>query len=257
MKNIIVETKNVTKARAMLHKMARVKGARMVLCFGASGTGKSHFARKIFAKYLWGYYRLETMETPRSFLQEVYRTLNFRVNGNEDVIKGNSATLAKEVIKLFQTAKKYNNDDSFILFVDEINLAIQHCKWQILELLRDFRDKGDAKIFMIGENDTKEKLRIYNAHFFNRFSGFCEFSTPSSKEIMQILVSTIEIGLDKKTAAEIVKEARGSLHHLESIVKGLEFVAEENNLESLSWEAAEKIIQDIKAENDFSTKKNS
>ena len=237
MKSILIETTNVKKANNMVRRMQMKKGADMTLIYGHPGTGKSHYAKKNFAPQGWGYYRIETMETPKSFLREIYRSLSYEYSGRENSIKGDGAAMAKAVIDLFQDVtyqrEQTNSGTPLIFVIDEINLAIQHRKWQIIELIRDFRDIADAKIIMIGEEDTKKRLEKYNSHFFNRCSNFCEFDIASKEDMITIISKTMEIQCDKEVAAMLVQRANGSLHHLEVLIKEMEQIAIMNGLNTI------------------------
>lgn len=237
MKNILIETDNVKKANSMLTKMESKKGADMTLIYGHPGTGKSHFAKKNFAQNGWGYYRIETMETPKSFLREIYRSLILEMTGTESVIRGDGSTLAKATIELFQDIsfqrERSQTQKPYIFFIDEINLAIQQRKWPIVELIRDFRDIANAKIIMIGEEDTKKRLERYNSHFFNRCSNFCEFDITGKIDMSNIIIRTMEVEADKEVIHLMLKKANGSLHHLEVLIKEFEQIAKQKNLSKL------------------------
>lgn len=249
MKSVFCETNNVRKAMMMLSKMTSKKGADMTLIYGYPGTGKSHLALKNFAQNGWGYYRIETMDTPKSFLREIYRSLHFELTGNESVLRGDGATLAKATIEMFQdiSYQRENQSDKkpYIFFIDEVNLAIQHRKWQILELIRDFRDIAGAKIVMIGEEDTKKRLERYNSHFFNRCSNFCEFEIPNNSDMSAIISKSMEIEYDKDVLAMMLKRASGSLHHLEVIIKEFESIARIKGIHRLSIKDIVRAANDI------------
>jgi len=238
MKNILCETENVRKANSMLNRMEGKKGADMTLIYGHPGTGKSHFAIKNFAQNGWGYHRLSTMETPKMFLREIYRSLILEMTGKESVIHVDSGTLARATIELFQEIsyqrERLQNKKPYIFFIDEINLAIQNRKWQIVELIRDFRDIANAKIIMIGEEDTKKRLERYNSHFFNRCSNFCEFDITSTNEMINILIRTMEVEAEKEAIYYIIKESKGSLHSLEAKIKDFELIAKRKNISKLT-----------------------
>ena len=237
MKSILYSTQNVRKAERVVNKMITKKGADMVLIYGNPGTGKSHYALKTFAKPGWGYYRIETMDTPRSFLLEMYRSLNYAITGNENTMKGNSVNIAKAVIAMFEEISfiRDNEKDAepYVFIIDEINLAIQHRKWQVLELIRDFRDIAGAKIIMIGEEDTKVRLEKYNAHFFNRCSNFCQFDILSKQDMLGIAFGAMEIKASKDVYTLMAERAKGSLHQLASIIQEFEVIAKQRNLDQL------------------------
>lgn len=237
MKNILYSTKNVKKANKVIAKMISKKGADLVLIYGVPGTGKSHYALKSFAQPGWGYYRIETMDTPRSFLLEMHRSLNYAITGNEGTVKGNSVTIAKTVISMFEEIAyirdQHLSQEPYVFIIDEINLAIQHRKWQILELIRDFRDIAGAKIIMIGEEDTKERLERYNSHFFNRCSNFCEFEVSPIQDMLGIILGTMEVKASKEVYTLMAERAKGSLHQLTSIIQEFEVIAKQNNIKQL------------------------
>lgn len=237
MKSILYTTQNVKKAEKVVKKMITKKGADMVLIYGTPGTGKSHYALKTFARPGWGYYRIETMDTPRSFLLELYRSLNFAISGKENTMKGNSVSIAKAVIAMFEEIAfirdRQEGEDPYVFIIDEVNLAIQHRKWQVMELIRDFRDIAGAKIIMIGEEDTKSRLEKYNAHFFNRCSNFCQFDIPTKQDMLGIILGSMETKASKEVYTLMVERAKGSLHQLASIIQEFEVIAKQRNTSTL------------------------
>ncbi len=237
MKSVLFETANVKRLQKVMKKMLTKKGADLILVYGYPGTGKSHFAKKSFAKPGWGYYRIETMDTARSFLAEVYRSLNYALTGNETTIKGTSSTLAKACIDLFGELSFLRDQspdiEPYVFIFDEVNLAIQHHKWQVLELIRDFRDIAGAKIMMIGEEDTKARLEKYNAHFFNRCSNFCQFEVPNLADMLGVAVSSMEVAASKDVYGMMANKAKGSLHQLESIIKEFEYIGKQKGITKL------------------------
>lgn len=227
MKSVLCETENVKKAYHMTKKMMTKKGADMVLIYGYPGTGKSHFALKNFAQHGWSYYRISTMDTAKSFLREIFRSLSFELHGGEINPKGDGATVAREVFSMFQdlTFLREKEGHPFAFVIDEVNLAIQNRKWQILELIRDFRDIAQAKVIMIGEEDTKDKIEKYNSHFFSRCSNFCKFDIVNSVEMHDIISRSTDVGIEKDVLTMICKQANGNLHDLECKIKDIEQIA--------------------------------
>ncbi len=243
MKNLLIETKNVVKANQIIKEICSRNGGDLVVFYGFTGTGKSQLALKNFPKNDWGYYRIETKESGRSFLREVYRTLNFILTGNDIIPRGYSSEIAKECIRLFEEInlrRSASGMPPFVFFIDEVNVAFKFRKWDIVELLRDFRDKAGAKIVMIGEEDTKKKIESYDSHFSGRITNYCPFDILTREDIISIIGKTMEVEADPEVYRRMIEEMRGNLHNLESYIKKFEILAKNENLGRITKEDIKK-----------------
>jgi Cdc6-like AAA superfamily ATPase len=226
----------VRKGQQLVNKLIAKKGADLALIYGSPGTGKSHFAKKVFVKHGWCYYRVKTMETPLSFLREIHRRLSIEMYGGEGWMSRKTSELLEQTIRLLQDIS-FNREykgNPFVLIVDEVNLLMHYKQIKIIEIIREFRDTGLAKVIMIGEEDTYDKIKKYNSHFYSRVSNAVDFRMPSKDEVMEIIVGSSDVKMDKNLITMLIAETKGNLHDLESKIKDVEVVAQTGKIEIVS-----------------------
>ncbi len=216
--NKLIPTTNTKEADKVLDGLKNKKGEGMVLLFGETGFGKSFYGLQKTFSAGWGYYRLHASDTARSFVQEIYVRMNKVINGSTELIRGNTPKIEKACIELF----RQNSD--YVLVIDEVNLAIQFRKWEIIEIIRDFKDEGGATIVMIGEHDTQEGLKGYNQHFFSRCE-FVEFKANTNEDIAGIIKNTTKIKFDAPIYAKIIKKAKGNLCIADAMIREFEQIS--------------------------------
>ena len=181
--NILVETENVKRANKMISELLsrpKTEQRGLGLIYGPPGYGKTRYAEKTAFSNNWGYLRINATYTPKSFLQAIYQRLNWLINSDESIISGFTSTLENLCIEMFQS------NPELVIMIDEINLMIMEKKWDVLEIIRDFIDKSFATIILVGEEDTKKRLKVYNPHYFDRCAFFYKFTKNTKTDLMNI-----------------------------------------------------------------------
>ncbi len=205
MKDVLVQTDNTKFADKLLHNVERQAEGSIVMIYGFPGTGKTFYVKRKTFSNGWIYQCITACEHLKTFLEEVYRRLNRHVHGSDAVIQGNTAKLQKACNELFQHP---NAADTVFVF-DEINLLIQFKKWQILEVIRQFRDIAGATIVLVGENDTRGRITAYNDHYFSRCK-FVEFKAITTGDLIRIVKARSELDIDDSVARFLVSnEVKG------------------------------------------------
>ena len=199
MKDVLVKTKNVVKADKMLANIEHRIGGSITMISGKAGVGKTYYVMKRTFSNGWKYYCINACEYTKTFLGEVYKRLNMHINGSEDVIAGSSAKLQAACNRLFEHPKA----KGLVFVFDEVNLLIQFRRHQILEVIRQFRDKAGANIIMVGEHDTRTKITDYNDHYFSRVQ-FLTFDDLSQADLIRVVQGRIEVEIDAEIASLIV-----------------------------------------------------
>ncbi len=229
MKNKLVPTANTREADRVLKNIHAKNASGLVLIYGETGFGKTYYGMLKTFRSGWGYYRFHAVDNAKSFLEEIYKRLNKAVNGSEEILKGNTAKLEKACIELFRQKPGYT------LVIDEVNLAIQFRKWEIIEIIRDFKDEGGATLIMIGEHDTKDGLKGYNPHFFSRCE-FVRFEANSNEDIAAVIKNTTSIEFDGEIYADIITRAGGNLHLANTMIREFEQIARRKKRKTLKME---------------------
>lgn len=230
MREKLVETRNVIIADNVMGNIDRKDSTGLVLIYGEPGTGKTYYTHKRTFSNGWIYSRMTATETAKSFLQQLYRRLNRVYTGSNEIIKGNSAKLETECIDMIKQLPDQ------VIVIDEVNLAAQFRKWEIIEVLRDFKDIADATIVMVGEHDTMDALKAYNPHFFNRCE-FVNFIRNTAADVAKIIKTRAEVEFSKDLYDEIILQTKGDLRKVEKLVKEIEIKAFDLGLNSIGKKA--------------------
>jgi hypothetical protein len=220
MKEVLVLTENVAKADKVINRLEMKDHPSLVLISGDPGMGKTYYTLRRTFSHGWMYYRLRATDTAKSFLQQVYLRQNKLLTGSNEIMRGSSATLENACIENFKSLQNVP------LVIDEMNFATMFRKWEILEILRDFRDDADATIVMVGEHDTRMALEAYNPHFFNRCE-FVQFSQNTPQDVALIIRNRSEITLDEAAYKDIIKKCKGNLRDVTKLLQELEIRAME------------------------------
>jgi len=217
---LLIETENVRNVNALVKRLLqrpRTEVPGLAVVYGSTGYGKTRWSEITAFRNGWSYMRMNRLQKEKSFLIEVYRTLYWHVYSSEKLIKGSSARIEEECIKLLQ-----DNPDT-VLFIDEINHKIHKKEWDILEIIRDFADKSHATLIMIGEQDTVDALTEYNPHFFARCSFFHKFKKNSYDDVKKIFEAVSEVDVSEEVLIQLYNETSGDLRKFVSYIPDLEF----------------------------------
>jgi hypothetical protein len=227
MKSKLVSTVNVVQADRVMDRLKSKDKPGLIVIYGETGVGKTFYSYNRTFSNGWCYYRLRATETAKSFLQQVYKRLNRLYSGSNEILRGNTAKLEDCCIQML---KKMPNQ---VFAVDEMNLATQFRKWDIIEVIRDFRDEAHAQIILIGEHDTRQKLEAYNPRYFGRCE-FVPFASNSVQDVALVMKSCSEVEFDKDVYTAVVSKFKGNLRQVENFIQDCEVTAEEKGLEIIT-----------------------
>ncbi len=199
MNDVLVQTENTKFADQLLHNVEHQAEGSIVMIYGFPGTGKTFYVKKKTFSNGWIYQCITACEHLKTFLEEVYKRLYRHIHGVEMVPRGNTARLQSECNELFKHPKASNA----VFVFDEINLLIQFRKWQILEVIRQFRDIAGATIVLVGEHDTRGKITAYNDHYFSRCK-FVEFAPVSMADLIRIVKSRSDMDIDDNVVKYLI-----------------------------------------------------
>lgn len=227
MKSKLVSTVNVVNADKVMDRLKSKDKPGLIVIYGETGVGKTFYSYKRTFSNGWCYYRLRATETAKSFLQQVYKRLYRIYTGSNEILRGNTAKLEEACIQMF---KKMPNQ---VFVIDEMNLATQFRKWDIIEVIRDFRDEAHAQIILIGEHDTRQKLEAYNPRYFGRCE-FVPFTTNSVQDVALVLRICSEIKFAEDVYRAVVSKFKGNLRQVENFIQDCEVTAKEKGLEIIT-----------------------
>ena len=227
MKSKLVETKNVIQADKIIKRLSSKESPGMILIYGEAGMGKTYYANMRTFSHGWCYYRMRATDTAKSFLQQVYKRLNKVYAGSNEILRGATAKLENACIEMLQ---KMPNQ---VFVIDETNFCAQFHKWDIIEVIRDFRDTSHANIIMIGEYDTREKLEAYNPHFFSRCEFIC-FNSNTTEDVAMVMKTCSEIEIDKDVYGKVIGKFKGNLREVEKFIQDCEVTANEKDIKIIT-----------------------
>jgi len=226
-KEKLVSTENVVLADKIIGRLKSKESPGMILLYGEAGMGKTYYADKRTFSHGWCYYRMRATETAKSFLQQVYKRLNKVYSGSNEILRGSTAKLEDACIEMLL---KLPNQ---VFVIDETNFCAQFRKWEIIEVIRDFRDTAHANIIMIGEHDTRKVLESYNPHFFSRCE-FINFTANTAQDVAMVMKSCSEVEFDKGVYDLVVKKFKGNLRKVQSFIQDCEVTAVDNELTKIT-----------------------
>lgn len=227
MKSKLVMTENVMNADKVMNRLKSKDKPGLIVLFGETGAGKTFYGYNRTFTNGWCYYRLRATETAKSFLQQVYKRLNRIYTGSNEIMRGNTAKLEDACLQML--VKMPNQ----VFAIDEMNLATQFHKWDIIETIRDFRDEANAQIILIGENDTRQKLEAYNPRYFGRCE-FVPFTANSVQDVALVLKTCSEVNFAEDVYKAVVKRFNGNLRQVQNFIQDCEVTAIEKGLETIT-----------------------
>lgn len=215
----LVETRNVAKVKRLIGgfmKRTRSEQRGLALIYGDPGLGKTRMGEQLAFRNNWLYIRLQEKCSSKWFLTQVYARLTKRVYGESVAFKGTLADLETACIEIFA-----DNPD-IVMVIDEINLAIQFRKWEVLEEIRDFADSSFASFILMGEHDSKNAIERYNKHFFDRCQFFYQFQKNTIEDYEKIIAQTSNIQLDTEMMEYVYRTTDGNLRKLGKTIEAME-----------------------------------
>jgi len=228
---VLARTSNVENATRLVEQLLsrqRDEQRGLALIHGLTGTGKTAFAERLGFTRGWLYYRMKKTETPKSFLTALYQRLNRRYYDDESVPRASTAKLEVLVTDILC------EHPETVIIIDEINLATQFRRWNLMEIIRDLIDSSFATIIMVGEETTRKHLEGYNRHFFDRCGFFCEFKPNTASDYERFLADVSDVRMDGDIAKWLHQKTGGNLRQAGKAVPQLESLARQKGQKALT-----------------------
>jgi DNA transposition AAA+ family ATPase len=227
----LVETANVIEVKRLVASYlnrTRSEQRGLALIYGDPGLGKTRMGEQLAFSNGWLYLRLQAKVTAKWFLNEVYQRVTQKVYGAPQIFKGTLAETEAAIIDLL------GQNPQIVMVVDEVNLAIQFHKWDILEIVRDFADLSFASFILMGEHDSKAAIERYNKHYFDRCNFFYQFKKNSPADCLKVIKSTTDLIFDDEMLAYIYGKTEGNLRKLSDTLHLMEAYSRRTGKKQLS-----------------------
>jgi replication-associated recombination protein RarA len=198
------------------------------LIYGHPGLGKTTYAQRMAFSRGWIYIRLESYMTPKTFAVHLKQMLMQHVGmGNHPVI-GSAASVFQECIGLLR------EHPEIVIVIDEIDYAFRNYQQQILGAIRDIVDETLAVVILVGMQNAKDRLYQINRYYFDRCGVFCEFQSPTKKDIAILMATVMDVGFGEDLVDYIAKRNQGTLRDTIKLIHSVESVAKVKKIDKIS-----------------------
>ena len=207
--NILVETENFRRARAMIEHLENRPKSEMVglgLIYGPPGLGKSKFAKSFAEQNEWLYLRLEATMGTRVFLLQLMEQVSLLVPG---LVFSCNIYSCNEILRwCLQYIEAYGLN----IMIDEIDYAFH--KQLLLGTIRDIADKSKSIVVLVGMTNAKQELAKQDAHYFDRCNGFVQFKPLTFPDSTKYLQAVSNIDLPPETIRKLHQISHGNVRRL-------------------------------------------
>lgn len=194
MKQVFVDTENVIGGRDMcaeLESPESLTGPSLAMITGATGRGKSEFARHYATNSTAVYLPPMNIRTPTAVLREITFELCSVRPGRSD--------------KCLEIIGEEMSKDRRLIIVDEADLL----QIGILEMLRNVNERYGCPILLIGEEMLKGKVAS-RRRIANRVRRRVEFGPVTQPDIVLFFRKALETFIPPESGAAIQKHSGGS-----------------------------------------------
>lgn len=209
----------------LLHR-PKLEMVGLGLIYGHPGLGKTTYAQRMAYSRGYIYMRLEAWMTPKTFAVALKKAVLIHLGMGNNPVMGSSATIYNSVIGLLA------EHPEVVIVIDEIDYAFREQK--ILSALRDIVDETLAVVILVGMQNAKERLYQINRYYFDRCGVFCEFVSPSKKDIALLAATVMEVQFGEDIVEYIYKRNQGTLRDTIKLIHSLESVAKVKGLRKIS-----------------------
>ncbi len=217
---------NADKCVDYLLNRPKLEMVGLGLIYGHPGLGKTTYAQRMAYSRGYIYLRLEAWMTPKTFAVALKKAiLNHLGMGNNPVI-GSAASIYNSVIVILA------EHPEVVIVIDEIDYAFQQQK--ILSAIRDIVDETLAVVILVGMQNAKDRLYQINRYYFDRCGVFCEFQSPSKKDLAFLLATVMEVQFGEDIVDYVHKRNKGTLRDTIKLIHSLEAVAKVKSLSKIS-----------------------
>lgn len=196
------------------------------LIYGHPGLGKTTYAQRMAYSRGYVYLRLESYMTPKTFSVALKSAVMSHLGLGNNPVTGSAANIFSSVIGMLM------EHPEVVIVIDEIDYAFTERK--ILGALRDIVDETLAVVILVGMQNAKEKLYQINRYYFDRCGVFCEFQSPTKKDIAILAATVMEVQFGEDIVEYIHRRNQGTLRDTIKLIHSLESVARAKKLPRIS-----------------------
>lgn len=196
------------------------------LIYGHPGLGKTTYAQRMAYSRGYVYMRMESYMTPKTFAVAMKRALMLHLGLGNNPIIGSAANIFSSVIGILV------EHPEIVIVVDEIDYAFRELK--ILGALRDIVDETLAVVILVGMQNAKERLYQINRYYFDRCGVFCEFQSPTKKDLAVLAATVMDVKFGEDIVDYIHRRNQGTLRDTVKLIHSIESVARAKKLELIT-----------------------
>ena len=181
--NVLCNIKNVQKAMqavSYLTNRPKTELPGFSLMYGYPGVGKTRLGERLAYKHRMIYIRVRTVATPKSFLLQLMKIINYRLPEDEREKESRLNRLATH--ELYQkTIDILNIHPEIMIIIDEFDHAVKNYK--LRETIRDIGEETIASIILFGMEKIYNNLKKENPLFFDRCIINVKFCEPDLDDV--------------------------------------------------------------------------
>lgn len=196
------------------------------LIYGNPGLGKTTYAMRMAFSRKYVYLRLDNLMTPKIFAVALKSALMAHLNMGNMPVVGSAGNIFRSIIGILE------EHPEVVIVIDEIDYAFKEQK--ILGAIRDIVDETLAVVILVGMQNAKERLYQINRYYFDRCGVFCEFQSPTKKDIAILAATVMEVQFGEDIVDYIHGRNQGTLRDTVKLIHSLESVARAKKLERIS-----------------------
>lgn len=223
---------NADKCLDYLLTRPKLEMVGLGLIFGQPGLGKTTYAQRMAYSRGYIYLRLESYMTPKTFAVALKTAILAHLGMGRHPVHGSASGIFRSIISLLEDRPET------VIVVDEVDYAFKEQK--ILGALRDIVDETLAVVILVGMQNAKERLYQINRYYFDRCGVFCEFQSPTKKDIAILAATIMEVKFGEDIVDYIHRRNSGTLRDTIKLIHSLESVARAKGLGQISVHDLEK-----------------
>lgn len=194
------------------------------LIYGHPGLGKTTYAQRMAMSRGWIYMRLESYMTPKTFAVGLKQIIMRHMGLGSHSVIGSAANIYNECIILLR------EHPEVVIVIDEIDYAFRNHYREILGAIRDIVDQTLCVVILVGMQSAKEKLYQINRYYFDRCGVFCEFQSPSKKDLAVLTATVMDVKFGEDIVDYIHRRNQGTLRDTVKLIHSIETVAKAKKL---------------------------
>ncbi len=229
MKRNFVITKNVKKFVDLMETLKNAPSnlPKMALVYGDFGLGKSQ-------TILW-----YVTNNPDA----IYVRCNHKMSGRwllSEIVDELDEIPCYQSSHLFKQIEDKLKFDKKIIVIDEIDFLLNNAS--AIEVVRDLHDKIGVPIVLVGMGLAEQKLKRHK-HIYDRLLSILKFQIFNQNDIEKIIKELSEVEFENEVI-DFIASKFNQFRQLVKLINKVENVAKMNNLELITLEILEKILNE-------------